>query len=83
MSGVQQALDLLARLLLKKDDPIWMEDPGYFGAEIAFSNVGAKIIPVPVDEQGLKVEAVLKACPRAGGRTSRQPPVPPRNDHVP
>ena len=67
VSGVQQALDLLARLLLKKDDPIWMEDPGYFGAEIAFSNVGAKIIPVPVDEQGLKVEAGLKACPRARG----------------
>jgi len=27
VSGVQQALDLLARLLLKPDDPVWMEDP--------------------------------------------------------
>jgi GntR family transcriptional regulator/MocR family aminotransferase len=64
---VQQALDLLARLLLKRDDPVWMEDPGYFGAIIAFSNVGAKIIPVPVDEQGLCVSAGIKKCPRPKG----------------
>jgi GntR family transcriptional regulator/MocR family aminotransferase len=67
VSGTQQALDLLARLVLKKDEPVWMEDPGYFGAEIAFNSVGAKIIPVPVDEQGLNVEAGLKLCPHAKG----------------
>lgn len=67
VSGTQQALDLLARLLLKRDEPIWMEDPGYFGAEIAFSGVGAKIIPVPVDEHGLHVEAGMKLCPHAKG----------------
>jgi GntR family transcriptional regulator / MocR family aminotransferase len=38
VSGIQHALDLLARLLLKKSDPVWMEDPGYFGARIAFDN---------------------------------------------
>ena len=43
VSGIQQALDLLSRLLLKPRDPVWMEDPGYFGASIAFGNVGAKI----------------------------------------
>jgi len=67
VSGVQQALDLLARLLLKRDDPVWMEDPGYFGANIAFGNVGAKIIPVPVDGQGLSVSAGIKMCPHAKG----------------
>jgi GntR family transcriptional regulator/MocR family aminotransferase len=67
VSGVQQALDLLARLLLKRDDPVWMEDPGYFGASIAFSNVGAKIIPVPVDDQGLSVSAGVRTCPHAKG----------------
>src|SRR5262249_35078562 len=50
VSGVQQALDLLARFLVKPSEPVWMEDPGYFGAQIAFSNVGAKIVPVPVDQ---------------------------------
>jgi GntR family transcriptional regulator / MocR family aminotransferase len=67
VSGVQQALDLLARLLLKRDDPVWMEDPGYFGASIAFDNVGAKIIPVPIDEQGLCVSAGMKLNAQAKG----------------
>jgi GntR family transcriptional regulator / MocR family aminotransferase len=67
VSGIQQALDLLARLLLKPNDPIWIEDPGYFGATVAFGGVGAKIIPVPVDEEGLSVSAGRKICPRAKG----------------
>jgi GntR family transcriptional regulator / MocR family aminotransferase len=67
VSGVQQALDLLARLLLKPEVPVWMEDPGYFGASIAFGNVGAKIIPVPVDEQGLSVSAGMRMCAHAKG----------------
>jgi GntR family transcriptional regulator / MocR family aminotransferase len=67
VSGVQQALDLLARLLLNRGDPVWMEDPGYFGAGIAFGNVGAKIVAVPVDEHGLCVSAGVKMCPHAKG----------------
>jgi GntR family transcriptional regulator / MocR family aminotransferase len=67
VSGIQQALDLLSRLLLKQNDPVWMEDPGYFGATVAFGNVGAKIIPVPVDDEGLSVSAGTKICPRAKG----------------
>jgi GntR family transcriptional regulator / MocR family aminotransferase len=67
VSGAQQALDLLARLLLKQGDPVWMEDPGYFGASIAFGSVGAKIIPVPVDEEGLSVSTGKKLCPHAKG----------------
>ena len=67
VSGIQQALDLLSRLLLKSRDPVWMEDPGYFGASIAFDNVGAKIIAVPVDEEGLSVSAGMKICPQAKG----------------
>ena len=67
VSGIQQALDLLARLLLKKGDPVWMEDPGYFGARIAFENAGAGVIAVPVDEEGLSVSAGMKICPDARG----------------
>jgi GntR family transcriptional regulator/MocR family aminotransferase len=67
VSGIQQALDLLARLLLKKNDPIWMEDPAYFGARVAFDNVGARIVAVPVDEEGLSVSAGIKICPGAMG----------------
>ena len=67
VSGIQQALDLLARLLLKRGDRIWMEDPGYFGARIAFDNAGARMIAVPVNEEGLSVSAGMKACPNAKG----------------
>lgn len=55
VTGTQQALDLLARLLVRPGDGVWMEDPGYFGARLAFETVGAKIVPVPVDDEGLRV----------------------------
>jgi GntR family transcriptional regulator/MocR family aminotransferase len=67
VSGVQQALDLLARLLVKPGDLVWMEDSGYFGVSIAFARPGAKIIPVPVDEEGLSVSAGVKASANARG----------------
>lgn len=67
VSGVQQALDLLSRLLLKSGDPVWMEDPGYFGATIAFERSGGRIIPVPVDEEGLSVSAGIRVCANAKG----------------
>jgi GntR family transcriptional regulator/MocR family aminotransferase len=67
VSGVQQALDLLARLLLRRDDPVWVEDPAYVGATMAFSNAGAKVVPVPVDEHGLSVSAGLRMCGRPKG----------------
>lgn len=67
VSGGQQALDLIARVLLSPGEPVWMEDPGYFGASIAFTTIGAKIIPVPVDEYGMDVGAGLRLCRRARG----------------
>ncbi len=56
ISGVQQALDRTAHLLLNPGDPVWMEEPGYPGAAVVFRAVGAKICPVPVDSEGLNLE---------------------------
>lgn len=67
VSGIQQALDLLSRVLLKPGEGIWVEDPGYFGATIAFDNAGARVAPVPVDEQGLSVCAGRKLFRHAKG----------------
>src|SRR5215469_10946068 len=67
VSGIQQALDLLARFLLKPGDEVWMEDPGYFGACVALGNAGANIVPVPVDEQGLHVSAGIRMSSNAKG----------------
>ncbi|OIR18968.1 HTH-type transcriptional regulatory protein GabR [mine drainage metagenome] len=65
ISGVQQGLDLLARFLLKPGDEVWMEDPGYFGAIDAFSGAGGRLVPVPVDDEGLDVAEGRRRAPRA------------------
>jgi GntR family transcriptional regulator/MocR family aminotransferase len=64
ISGVQQALDHTAHLLLDPGDYVWMEEPGYPGAAYAFQAVGAKICRVPVDDEGLNLEAGQRRCPR-------------------
>ena len=55
VSGVQEALDLSARLLLKPGDQVCVENPGYPGAALAFQALGAKIFAVGVDEQGIEI----------------------------
>ncbi len=67
VSGVQQGLDLLTRFLLRPGEPLWMEDPGYFGATIAFADAGVQVVPVPVDEQGLSLSRGMELCPQAKG----------------
>ena len=56
VSGVQEALERAAHLLLDPGDPVWVEEPGYPGAAIVFHAAGAKIFPVPVDSEGLDPE---------------------------
>ena len=56
VSGTQGGLDLVSRLLINQGDPVWTEDPSYFGAKSAFLASGAVLILVPVDEQGLDVK---------------------------
>ncbi|HEX4498619.1 MAG TPA: PLP-dependent aminotransferase family protein [Thermoanaerobaculia bacterium] len=53
VSGVQEALDLTARLLLNPGDRVCMEDPGYVGAAATFEACGARITPVRVDAEGM------------------------------
>jgi GntR family transcriptional regulator / MocR family aminotransferase len=60
VSGAQEALDRTARLLLNPGEPVWMEEPGYPGAAVVFRALGAKICPVPVDEEGLNLEQGLR-----------------------
>lgn len=64
-AGAQQALDLLARLLLDPNDEVWMEDPGYPGASQAFHVAGAQVVPIPVDGDGLQVSEGIVLAPRA------------------
>ena len=63
VQGVQQALDLLCRVLLRPGDTVWLEDPGFEGARSVFQTAGATIIPAPVDQRGLEVERAIKTLP--------------------
>jgi GntR family transcriptional regulator/MocR family aminotransferase len=54
-SGSQQALFLLALLLVRPKAPVYMEDPGYLGARFALKNAGARIVPLPIDEEGIQL----------------------------
>jgi GntR family transcriptional regulator / MocR family aminotransferase len=53
VSGSQQALDLVARVLIDPGDRIAVEDPCYQGTREVLRTVGARILPVPVDRDGL------------------------------
>lgn len=64
-AGSQHALDLVAQVLLDPGDPVWMEDPGYRGARAALLGVGAHLLPVPVDEEGLCVDVGIARHPIA------------------
>ncbi|GCE24254.1 MocR-like pyridoxine biosynthesis transcription factor PdxR [Dictyobacter kobayashii] len=64
-AGAQGAIDLAARVLLDPGDQVWVEDPGYQGARGALLASGAQLIKVPVDQEGIKVEAGQRLCPEA------------------
>jgi GntR family transcriptional regulator/MocR family aminotransferase len=61
--GAQQALYLSAHALLDPGESVWMEDPGYPRARAAFLSAGLKVVPVPVDSEGLVVSAGKKLDP--------------------
>jgi GntR family transcriptional regulator/MocR family aminotransferase len=56
--GAQQALDLVGRILIEPGDRVAVEEPGYPPARWLFASQGARVIGVPVDEEGLVVSAL-------------------------
>jgi len=65
VSGSQQALSLAARILIEPGGSVWVEEPGYGGAHAVLKLRGARLMPVPVDEEGLDVAAGVERCPDA------------------
>ncbi|MBB5422494.1 GntR family transcriptional regulator/MocR family aminotransferase [Paraburkholderia atlantica] len=53
--GAQHALDLMARITLRPGEIVAIEDPGYPPAHACFTVTGARVVPVPVDSEGLIV----------------------------
>lgn len=62
--GSQLALHLLALALVKPGDVVAVESPGYPSAREAFALMGATLLPVKVDREGLDVDALARALRR-------------------
>ena len=65
VSGSQQALDITARVLLDPGNAVWVEEPSYSLERIVLSTAGCRLVPVPVDGEGLNVAAGIKRAPKA------------------
>jgi GntR family transcriptional regulator/MocR family aminotransferase len=62
VSGSQQAIEIAARVLVDPGLPVWVEEPGYGGARDALAMAGTRLVPVPVDDEGLDVAAGTRVC---------------------
>ncbi|MEM4583159.1 MAG: PLP-dependent aminotransferase family protein, partial [Desulfurococcaceae archaeon] len=59
-TGSQSALDLIARVFIDPGDLVITENPTYLAAIGAFKNAGAKLIGIPLDENGMKTDILEK-----------------------
>ncbi|WP_046731442.1 PLP-dependent aminotransferase family protein [Streptomyces humi] len=57
-TGAQQALALLTTTLLDPGDVVAVEDPTYLAALQCFHYAGARVVPVPTDDQGIVIDAL-------------------------
>ncbi len=60
-SGAQQALALAATLYIQRGDTVMVENPTYFGALDTFRAIGARLLPIAVDHEGLRTDIFQRA----------------------
>ncbi len=68
-SGSLQGLDLVNALLLAKGDTVLIEEDNYGGTLSRLTRIGANVIGVPLDQDGMRVDALaaaLEDCRRRG-----------------
>lgn len=75
VSGTQHAIDLTVRLLVNPGEAVWLENPGYSSGHAVVSALGAKVVPVPVDADGLALERAPEAGKLAYVTPSHQYPL--------
>jgi 2-aminoadipate transaminase len=67
-AGALQGIDLLCRVYLRRGDVVVAESPAFANALSGFRNAGARVLEVPVDEEGLDVHAAARMLRREGIR---------------
>jgi GntR family transcriptional regulator / MocR family aminotransferase len=65
VTSTQQAAELAAKVIADPGDSAWVETPGYQPALHCFRAAGMQVVGVPVDEQGLDVNAGRALAPLA------------------
>lgn len=60
--GAQMGTYIAGSLILAPGDIVVLGEPGYTGATLTFQQLGGKIVTVPVDEDGIDVDAIEKLC---------------------
>lgn len=53
ISGAQQGIDIISKVLLRHGDTVIVESPTYTGAIATFESRGAKMLPVPILSEGI------------------------------
>ena len=68
--GFQGALSLIISAVLRPGDAVWVEDPGYPPARDALLAARARLVPIPVDGHGMRVDTAIEtgaeSAPGAG-----------------
>jgi len=70
-AGTQQAMMIAAMALVNRGEVAWIEDPGFYQARRAFGFAGAKVLPRPVDREGIVIAKPSKKKARRKLYTSR------------
>ena len=65
VSGSQQALDVTTRVLLDPGSPVWVEEPGYSLQCTVLTAAGCRMVPVPVDGEGMDIVQAIELEPNA------------------
>ncbi|MFI8293966.1 PLP-dependent aminotransferase family protein [Streptomyces sp. NPDC085614] len=63
-TGSQQALTLVSTAVLEPGDVVLVEDPCYLAALQTFAFAGARVVPVPTDDEGVIPEALDEIAAR-------------------
>jgi GntR family transcriptional regulator/MocR family aminotransferase len=74
VNGSQQALALCAQLLIEPGDRVAFEDPGYQGARRIFEAHGARLLPCPIDKEGIVLDCLEEKARLAYVTPSHQYP---------
>jgi GntR family transcriptional regulator/MocR family aminotransferase len=67
VSGSQQALDIAARVLFDSGDSVWVEEPGYTLQKAVLRAAQCKLVPIPVDDEGMQVSLGIRKARKARG----------------